>query len=78
MNKVIENKKNSYRHYPAISDGYNRIVKQTDENTWVIIDNESEKVIGTITKDIVTTHGGKISLEDSRLGGLRVVIELPL
>ena len=30
-----------------------------------------------ITKDIVTAHGGKISLEESPLGGLRVVIELP-
>ena len=31
-----------------------------------------------ITKDIVTSHGGRISLEDSELGGLRVVITLPL
>ena len=31
-----------------------------------------------ITKDVVTAHGGKITLDDSRLGGLRVVIELPL
>ena len=30
-----------------------------------------------ITKDIITSHGGKISLEDSNLGGLRVLIELP-
>ena len=32
----------------------------------------------SITKDIITAHGGKISLGDSRLGGLQVVIELPL
>ena len=31
-----------------------------------------------ITKDIITTHGGKIFLDDGPLGGLRVVIELPL
>ncbi len=31
-----------------------------------------------ITKDIITAHGGKIILADSPLGGLRVVIELPL
>lgn len=29
------------------------IIKQTEENTWVIIDEENEKVIDTITKDIV-------------------------
>ncbi len=31
-----------------------------------------------ITRDIITAHGGKINLEDGPLGGLRVVIELPL
>lgn len=31
-----------------------------------------------ITRDIITAHGGKISLEDGPLGGLRVLIELPL
>lgn len=31
-----------------------------------------------ITKDIITAHGGKIFLDDSRLGGLRVIIDLPL
>lgn len=31
-----------------------------------------------ITKDIITAHGGKISLTDGALGGLRVIIELPL
>lgn len=31
-----------------------------------------------ITKDIITAHGGTISLEDGSLGGLRVIIELPL
>lgn len=31
-----------------------------------------------ITKDIITSHGGKINLGDSHLGGLSVVIELPL
>ena len=30
-----------------------------------------------ITKDIVTAHGGKIFLEESPMGGLRVVMELP-
>lgn len=30
-----------------------------------------------ITKDIITAHGGKISLTDGPLGGLRVIIELP-
>ena len=32
----------------------------------------------SITKDIVTAHGGKIFLDDSPLGGLRVIIDLPL
>lgn len=31
-----------------------------------------------ITKDIVMAHGGKIFLDDSPLGGLRVIIDLPL
>ena len=31
-----------------------------------------------ITKDIITAHGGKVFLDDGPLGGLRVVIELPL
>lgn len=32
------------------------IIKQTDENTWVIIDEEDGKVIDTITKDIVINY----------------------
>lgn len=32
----------------------------------------------SITKDIVMAHGGKIFLDDSPLGGLRVIIDLPL
>ncbi len=31
-----------------------------------------------ITKDIITAHGGHIQLEDGILGGLRVIISLPL
>lgn len=31
-----------------------------------------------ITKDIVISHGGKIMLDKSKMGGLKVVIELPL
>ena len=31
-----------------------------------------------ITKNIIVAHGGKITLSDSDLGGLRVKIELPL
>lgn len=31
-----------------------------------------------ITKDIIISHGGKIMLGDSKLGGLQVVIELPI
>lgn len=31
-----------------------------------------------ITKDIIVAHGGKIMLKDSKLGGLKVVIELPI
>ncbi len=31
----------------------------------------------TITRDIVLAHGGKIFMEDSRLGGLRVVMLFP-
>ena len=31
-----------------------------------------------ITKDIITSHGGKVLLDDSLLGGLRVIIDLPL
>ncbi len=56
MNKENENKKNSYRYFPSISDGYNRIIKQTDENTWLIIDNESGEIINTITKDVVIDY----------------------
>ena len=32
----------------------------------------------TITRDIVTAHGGKIYMEDSRLGGLKVVMVFPI
>lgn len=31
-----------------------------------------------ITKDIIASHGGKILLNESKMGGLRVVIELPI
>jgi len=31
-----------------------------------------------ITKDVITSHGGKIELTDSPLGGLRVLISIPL
>jgi len=31
-----------------------------------------------ITKDVITSHGGKIELSDSPLGGLRVLISIPL
>ena len=31
-----------------------------------------------ITKDVITSHGGKIELLDSPLGGLRVLISIPL
>ncbi len=48
------------------------------------IDNSRNKETGgiglglAITKDIITAHGGKIVLDDGPLGGLRVVLELPL
>ncbi|MDD4556314.1 MAG: ATP-binding protein [Alphaproteobacteria bacterium] len=32
----------------------------------------------SIAKDVVTSHGGKIELQDSPLGGLRVLISIPL
>lgn len=32
----------------------------------------------TITRDIVVAHGGKIYMEDSTLGGLRVVMLFPI
>ena len=32
----------------------------------------------TITRDIVVAHGGKIYMEDSALGGLRVVMLFPI
>lgn len=32
----------------------------------------------SIAKDIITSHGGKIELSDSKLGGLRVLISIPL
>ena len=31
-----------------------------------------------IAKDVITSHGGKIELSDSDMGGLRVVISIPL
>jgi len=31
-----------------------------------------------ITKDIIVAHGGKIAMGDSKLGGLRVMVELPV
>ena len=31
-----------------------------------------------ITRDIIASHGGKIILGDSKLGGLKAVIELPI
>lgn len=32
----------------------------------------------SISKDVITSHGGNIELEDSPLGGLRVMINIPL
>jgi two-component system osmolarity sensor histidine kinase EnvZ len=32
----------------------------------------------SIAKDVITSHGGTIELEDSSLGGLRVAISIPL
>ena len=32
----------------------------------------------TIALDITLSHGGEITLEDSKLGGLRVIISLPV
>ena len=32
----------------------------------------------SIARDIITSHGGKIELSDSKLGGLRVLISIPL
>lgn len=32
----------------------------------------------SIAKDVVTSHGGKIELQDSSLGGLKVLISIPL
>ena len=32
----------------------------------------------TITRDIILAHGGEIELDDSPMGGLRVIIRLPL
>lgn len=32
----------------------------------------------SIARDIITSHGGKIELTDSKLGGLRVLISIPL
>ena len=31
-----------------------------------------------IAKDIITSHGGKIELLDSPIGGLRVLVSIPL
>lgn len=32
----------------------------------------------SIAKDVITSHGGKIELQDSEMGGLRVLISIPL
>ena len=32
----------------------------------------------SIAKDVIVSHGGSIELSDSELGGLRVLITLPL
>ena len=32
----------------------------------------------SIAKDIITSHGGKIELLDSPIGGLRVLVSIPL
>ena len=32
----------------------------------------------TIAMDIINNHGGKMFLQDSPLGGLRVIINLPI
>ena len=32
----------------------------------------------SIARDIISSHGGKIELTDSKLGGLRVLISIPL
>ena len=48
------------------------------------IDNSRNKETGgvglglAIAKDIITSHGGKIELSDSDMGGLRVLISIPL
>ena len=38
----------------------------------------TKKVEDSDFNNIITAHGGKIFLDDSRLGGLRVIIDLPL
>ena len=32
----------------------------------------------SIAKDVITSHGGTIELQDSPMGGLRVLISIPL
>jgi two-component system osmolarity sensor histidine kinase EnvZ len=32
----------------------------------------------TITRDIILSHGGEVSLTDSPMGGLRVIVLLPM
>ena len=32
----------------------------------------------SIAKDIITSHGGKIELLDSPIGGLRVLVSIPI
>ena len=32
----------------------------------------------SIAKDVITSHGGKITLSDSKMGGLRVLVSIPL
>ena len=47
----------------------NYIVKQTDENTWVIIDDENGEVVNTITKDDIVNYC-KTNLEDDCIEGV--------
>jgi len=32
----------------------------------------------SIAKDVITSHGGTIELDDSSLGGLKVLVSIPL
>lgn len=82
----VRNESNSKIARVIVDDNGPGIPKEKREDVFRAfyrLENSRNKETGgiglglAITKDIITSHGGKIILEDGPLGGLRVLVELP-